>query len=226
MIEALRDFDWTPVWLSFRVGLSAMAIALVVGTVIGWRLSRQRRGARWGEAAILLPLVLPPAVLGYYLLVLIGRRGPVGIVWEALSGGPLVFTLNAAILAASVATVPIVALQMRAAFGVVPHDTLEAARLDGAHGWELLLHVLLPQVRVPLAAAASIAFARAVGDFGTTLMVAGSIPGRTQTASLAIYERLMTQRDHEALLLVVIVSVLCMGLLVIASRRMGGIVPS
>jgi molybdate transport system permease protein len=225
VIEFFQDVDWSPVWLSFRVGLSAMAIAVVLGTVIGWRLAHQRRGAQWGEAAILLPLVLPPTVLGYYLLVLIGRRGPVGIAWEALFSGPLVFTLNAAILAASVATIPIVAIQMRAAFSTVPHDTLEAARLDGAHGWELLLHILLPQVRVPLAAAASIAFARAVGDFGTTLMVAGSIPGRTQTASLAIYERLMTQRDNEALLLVVIVSLVCLCVLAIANRRVGGTVP-
>jgi molybdate transport system permease protein len=219
--DFLLGFDWTPVWLSFRVGLASMAIAVVVGTLLGWMLSHPGKRARVGEAAVLLPLVLPPTVLGYYLLVLIGRRGPIGIAWESLFGAPLVFTLNAAILAAAVATIPIVAVQMRAAFSSISPDTLEAARIDGAHGFRLLLHILLPQVTIPLAASASIAFARAIGDFGTTLMVAGSIPGRTQTASLAIYERLMTQRDDEALFLVIIISLICLIALIAANQRLG-----
>lgn len=206
--------DWRPVLVSLHVASIATVLSLAVGALLGWLFAHRRfPGRRALEAAVLLPLVLPPTVLGYYLLVLVGANGPVGHAWQAIFGAPLVFTRNAAILAACVATVPIVARQLSAAFASIDADATEAARLAGAGGWSLFWHIHLPQIRGPLAAAATIAFARALGDFGTTLMVAGSIPGRTQTASLAIYDLISAGRPQEATVLVVIVSAVALAAL-------------
>lgn len=218
--SALNEIDWQPVWLSLRIGGAATLIALGAGAPLGWWLTHTRVvGRRFLNAVVLLPLVLPPTVLGYYLLVLIGQRGPVGAVWQAVFGAPLVFTAKAAVLAACVSTIPIVTRQLAAAFTAIDPDVTEAARLDGATGLSLFIHVHLPQIREPLLAAAAIAFARAVGDFGATLMVAGNIPGRTQTASIAIYDMMNAGRDTEALVLVVIVSLVALAVLALTSGR-------
>ncbi len=219
---AWSTLDWRPVVISLQVGLAATGLSVVFGSALGYFLAhRNFLGRRWVEALVLLPLVLPPTVLGYYLLVLIGQRGPVGMMWESLAGGPLVFTKNAAILAACASTVPIVARQLTAAFAGVDHEVTEAARLDGAHGWSMFAHIHLPQIRGPLAAAATIAFARAIGDFGATLMVAGSLPGKTQTASLAIYDLLMVGHDTQALVMVVLISIISLVVLVLTTGREG-----
>lgn len=219
-VSVIRELDWSPVWISLRVGVTATLFSLAIGSVIGYLLSHwEFRGRRFVEALILLPLILPPTVLGYFLLTVIGRRGPVGQIWESLFGSPLVFTINAAIVAACVATIPIVAAQLRAAFATLDPEVTEAARLDGAHGWTLFVHILLPRIRVALTSAGAIAFARAVGDFGTTLMVAGSLPGRTQTASLAIYDLMIANRDREALVLVIMISIVALAVLVFAAGR-------
>ncbi len=210
------DMDWRPVLLSLEVGAWTTAISIVVGGLLGWILSHGRvPGRRAVESMVLLPLVLPPTVLGYFLLVVIGRRSPFGQAWEAVLGEPLVFTKTAAILAACASAVPIVARQLSAAFSLTPPDVIEAARLDGATGISLLVRVILPQVREPLMAAAAIAFSRAVGDFGATLMVAGSIPGETQTAAIAIYDLVNAGREGEALAMVAIVSLIALVVLVV-----------
>lgn len=206
---------WSPVVLSLRVGVIATILSLVIGAVGAHFLAHSRfLGKRLLESLVLLPLVLPPTVLGYYLLLLIGRRSFLGGAWESLFGSPLVFTLNAAIIAATVGATPIVLRQLTAAFSVLEDEVTEAARLDGASGWTLFWRVHLPQVRPALLAAAAIAFARAVGDFGATLMVAGSIPGETRTASLAIYDLINQGRDREALVLVIIISIVALVALV------------
>lgn len=216
----MAGVDWRPVWVSLQVGAAATLLAVVIGTLIGYGLARARfPGARLVEAMVLLPLVLPPTVLGYYLLVLIGQQGPIGTVWRAVTGGPLVFTINAAIIAATVATVPIVARQMSAAFAAIDPEIIEAARLDGASSWRILVHIQVPLLEGPLAAGAAIAFARAIGDFGTTLMVAGSLPGRTQTASIAIYDLINAGRDSHALLLAILVSIVSLAVIMLTSRR-------
>lgn len=218
----LFAIDWRPVWVSLQVGGAATLLAVVVGTLVGYGLARARfPGARFVEALVLLPLVLPPTVLGYYLLVVIGQQGPIGRAWMAATGGPLVFTINAAIIAATVATVPIVARTMTAAFAAIDHEVIDAARLDGASAWRILLHIQVPLLEGPLAAAAAVAFARAIGDFGTTLMVAGSLPGRTQTASIAIYDLINAGRDHDALLLAILISVVSLVVIMLTSRRVG-----
>lgn len=210
--------DWRPLWLSLEVGLAATIISLAIGTLLGYWIA-QLGGSmrRWLSALVLLPLALPPTVLGYFLLVALGRRSPVGQLWEQFTGEPLVFTLKAAILASCASAIPIVARQLAAAFAATDKDVLEAARLDGAEGLPLFAHIYLPLVRLPLVAAAAIAFSRALGDFGATLMVAGNLPGRTQTAALAIYDRVNAGRDREALMLVAATTLLCLVVLLTAA---------
>lgn len=213
--------DWRPLWISLQVGAAATAVSLVLGTLLGhWLATRRFAGRRWFSALVLLPLVLPPTVLGWYLLVLLGRRSPVGRLYEALFGEPIVFTLKAAVIAACVSTVPIVARQLAAAFALTEPGVLEAARLDGARGWRLLWWVQLPMIRPALAAAGAVAFARAVGDFGATLMVAGNIPGRTQTAAIAVYDLVNSGREGQAAVLVAIMS--AVALVVLAYASAGG----
>lgn len=205
---APRPIDWRPVWLTLHVAAATTGISLVIGTLLGWFLAGHAfPGRRWIMAATMLPLVLPPTVLGFYLLVAFGRTSPLGRAWEAVFGEPLVFTTNAAVLAASVAAVPIVARQMAVAFAGIGHDVLEAGRMDGAGRVRLFWEIQLPLVRPALLAGATIAFARAVGDFGATLMIAGNIPGETQTAAIAIYELMNAGREREALYLVLAITV-------------------
>jgi molybdate transport system permease protein len=163
-------------------------LSVIIGTATAWLL--HQLGGWWHRvlgAIALLPLVLPPTVLGFFLLTLLGRRSWIGQVWESLTGSPLVFTLNAAIIAATVSTVPIVIRGVGGALHATDPDLLDSAATEGAGPFQRFLWVQLPLIRPALAAAAAISFARAAGDFGATLMVAGNIPGRTQTAALAIY---------------------------------------
>ncbi len=220
IIASVGEIDWGPVWISLRVGFSATAISLVVGTIAGWLMaSREFPGRRWAMALVMLPLVLPPTVLGYYLLVLIGSDGVLGEIWQAVFGAPLVFTIKAAILAACVSTIPIVARQLAAAFAETDQEVTEAALIDGAGTPALFLHIHLPQIRQPLIAAGTIAFARAIGDFGATLMVAGNIPGRTQTASIAIWDLMNSGNETQALILVILISLVSLLVLVLTTGK-------
>lgn len=227
ILSCASGLDWHPVWLSFRVAGLATAISVSLGTLAGFALARSpRRVARISESAILLPLVLPPTVLGYYLLVAIGRHSPVGEFWERVTGHPLVFTSNAAVLAACVSAFPLVARISKGAFASLSRESAEAARIDGASFWRLFWDVELPQIWPSIAAAAALAFARAVGDFGTTLMVAGSIPGETRTASIAIYDLMNAGKDREAMVMAVLISVLSVTVVLAAQWRRPGSDPA
>jgi molybdate transport system permease protein len=182
--------DWFPLLLSLRVAALATAITTVVGVAGAYALVRFRfPGRGLLEALASLPIVLPPTVLGYYLLVLIGRNSPIGRAWEALTGGPLVFTWQAAVLAAAIASLPYCLRSATAAIAAVDVAYEEAARVSGLHGPRLAFTVTLPLAVRGIVAGISLAFARALGDFGTTIMVAGNIPGRTQTMPIAVYDR-------------------------------------
>jgi molybdate transport system permease protein len=182
--------DWFPLLLSLRVAALATLITTVVGVAGAYALARwQFPGRGMIEAIASLPIVLPPTVLGYYLLVAVGRRSPIGQAWEAVTGSPLVFTWQAAVLAAAVASLPYCLRAARAAIAAVDVAYEEAARVAGVHGWRLAVTVTLPLAGRGIIAGISLAFARALGDFGTTIMVAGNIPGRTQTMPIAVYDR-------------------------------------
>ena len=211
--------DWFPLWLSLRVAVLSTAIALALGLWIAYILANKSfRGKEALDAAVTLPLVLPPTVLGYYLLVLLGRASPLGKAWEALFGSPLVFTWKAAVVAALLHSFPLLVKSARAALESVDRSYERAARTLGASEWKLFWRVTLPLARRSIFAAAALAFARSLGDFGVTLMVAGNIPGRTQTAAVAIYEAYDSGNNTLALALVLAISAIALITLSIANR--------
>jgi molybdate transport system permease protein len=211
--------DWFPLWLSLRVAAISTALAVAIGLWLAWTLAnRTFRGKEVLDAAITLPLVLPPTVLGYYLLVLLGRASPVGHLYESLFGGPLVFTWQAAVVASLFHSTPLLVKSARAAFESVDRSYERAARNLGANELRLFWRVTLPLVRRSILAASALAFARSLGDFGVTLMIAGNIPGRTQTVSIAIYDAVEAGNASAARVLVVIVSALALAILTLANR--------
>lgn len=212
-------FDWFPIRLSLQVALLATLLALGTGVAGGWLLARRDfRGREWLDAAFSLPLVLPPTVLGYYLLVLLGQSSPLGRGFEAVFGFRLIFTWQAAVVAATIHALPLVVRSSRAAFEGVAPQLEQAARTLGASEWEIFRRVTLPLARRGVLAAATLAFARALGDFGATLMVAGNIPGRTQTAAVAIYDAVQAGRGEQAFVLAVVISALALVLLYLANK--------
>src|SRR5215470_17398530 len=211
--------DWFPLWLSLRVAVLSTAIALVAGLWIAYILAnRDFRGKEVLDAAITLPLVLPPTVLGYYLLVAVGRASPLGKLWEGIFGSPLVFTWKAAVVAALLHSLPLLVKSARAALESVDRSCERAARTLGASEWKLFWRVTLPLARRSILAAAALAFARSLGDFGVTLMVAGNIPGRTQTVAVAIYDAVEAGNGALARTLVLIISFVALAILTLANR--------
>jgi molybdate transport system permease protein len=210
--------DWFPLWLSLRVAAISTVLALVIGLWLAWILAnRVFRGRELIDAAVTLPLVLPPTVLGYYLLVVLGRHSPIGQLYEWMFGGPLVFTWQAAVVAALFHALPLLVKSARAAFESVDRSYERAARNLGASELRLFWGVTLPLARRSILAATALAFARSLGDFGVTLMIAGNIPGRTQTVALAIYDAVEGGKANVALTLVLIIS--AAALLVIAAAN-------
>ena len=183
--------DWFPLWLSLRVAGLSTLISLLLALWLAWLFNaRVFRGKHLLDAIITLPLVLPPTVLGYYLLVLLGRRSPLGQLYEWCFGQPLVFTWQAAVVAALLHSAPLLIKFSTAALESVPRRYPKAARSLGASEWRVFWHVTLPLAWNQILAATALAFARALGDFGITIMVAGNIPGVTQTLPLAVYSRI------------------------------------
>jgi molybdate transport system permease protein len=176
------------------------------------------RGRGALEALTSLPLTLPPTVLGYYLLVALGRGSALGQWIEAVTGSPLVFTWQGAVIAAAVPSFPFVVRTARAAFEDVDAVLLEAARIDGSGRLQQFFLILLPLARRGITAGLALAFARALGDFGTTLMVAGNIPGRTQTMPIAIYDAVQAGRWETATTLVLILTIVSVSVLVVIGR--------
>jgi len=180
--------DWSPVLLSLRVGLSALAVIFVLGTLAARAMTRRHfPGKDVVDGLLVLPLVLPPVVTGFLLLVLLGRNGPVGRVMEDAFGVRLLFTLHAAVLAAVVVAFPLMYQSAKAAFQSVDTRLEDAARTLGAGEARVFLTVTLPLAWPGLVAGTVLSFARSLGEFGATVMVAGNIPGETTTVPLAIF---------------------------------------
>ncbi|ALU89190.1 molybdate ABC transporter permease subunit [Herbaspirillum rubrisubalbicans] len=209
---------WTPLLLSLKVAGLATLLNLVLGVAAAYGLSRWRSPLRdFIDSVLTLPLVLPPTVMGYYLLVLFGRRGTFGA-WLEGMGIQLVFTWQGAVLASTVVAFPLVLKAARAAFESVDQQLENAARVLGVSEAGVFFRVSLPLATRGIMAGVLLAFARALGEFGATLMVAGNLPGRTQTLSVAIYEAVQAGDDGAATLLVIITSLTCIVLLMIAGR--------
>lgn len=207
--------DLEPLLLSFEVAALATCFASVLGVAIAALLSLPRV---WGreliDAAITAPMVLPPTVLGYYVLVLLGRESAIGHWFETLTGSPIVFTRGGAVVAAAIGALPLISKAARAALESVDVRLVGAARTLGASQLRAFLTVSLPLSRRGIVAGVMLGFARALGDFGITLMVAGNIPGQTRTASLAIYDAVLSGRDEDATQLSLIMTALAMGVLI------------
>lgn len=174
---------------------------------------RHFRGKSFLDALITLPLVLPPTVLGYYLLVLLGRESGLGRLYETLIGRPLVFTAQAAIIAAFLHSAPIYVKAARAVLEGVDERYEWAAQSLGASDWTVFRRVILPLSGKALLSLSALTFARSLGDFGVTIMLAGNIPGRTQTLSVAIYDAVESGNGALARALVAVVSCVALALL-------------
>jgi molybdate transport system permease protein len=204
--------------LSLQVATLATVIDVIVGVGMAWFLARTHWAGRdWLGAFFSLPLILPPTVLGYYLLVALGRRSPVGV-WLDDIGLPLVFTWRGAVVAASIAALPLIVQSARAALESVDTELENVARTLGRSELEIFWTITLPLAWRGLLAGTMLCFARALGDFGATLMVAGNIPQRTQTLPLAIYDAVQSNDLARANTLVLLVTLGSLVLLIIAQR--------
>ena len=210
---------WITLALTLKVAGWATAINLVLGVAAGWLLARRRFiGRELVDAVLTLPLVLPPTVMGYYLLVLIGRRGWLGQWLQQSFGINLIFSWQGAVIAATIVAFPLVLKSARAAFESVDPQLEQAARVLGLNEWAVFFRVTIPMAWPGILAGVLLVFARSLGEFGATLMVAGSIPGRTQTLSIAVYEAVQAGQDDTANFLVAITSITCIVVLLAAGR--------
>jgi molybdate transport system permease protein len=209
-------------WLSVWVATLAMLLCALIGLPLAWLLAKRRF---WGHQAVdllvTLPLVLPPTVTGYYLIVLLGRRGWLGGPLYEWTGWSVTFTWVAAVIAATVMAFPLMVRTSRAAMESVNPDLERAAFTLGRSEWRTAVEVTLPLARRGILAGLVLAFARALGEFGATLMLAGNIPGKTSTVPLAIYAAVATGETGEAQWLVLLLTALSCAVLV-AANRLGG----
>ena len=209
----------TPLWLTLKVALLATLLAGVAGIVLGWWMARRRfAGHALVDSFLMLPMVLPPTVLGYYLIVVVGRNGVLGRYLDQWFGINLMFTWQGAVIAASIVSLPLIYKAARAAFEDADPRMVLAARTLGASELEIFLRISLPLAGRGVVAGLMLAFARAMGEFGATLMIAGNLPGKTQTLSIAVYDAVQAGNDAQALWLTLLISVVCMLVLVVSSR--------
>ena len=216
---------WFPVYLSLKVAGLATLTALVTGLAVAWfQMRRKSFPSKALDALCTLPMILPPTVLGYYLILLVGRRGLLGDFLARLNI-EVIFTWQGAVVAATVVVFPLIYKSARAALESVDSRYEDAARTLGASEGKIFFMVTLPLAWRGILAGSMLAFARGMGEFGATLMIAGNIPGRTQTLALAIYDAFQAGDDPKALSLVLLTSFICLSILVAAdsflSARIG-----
>lgn len=218
---------WVALVLSLKVAFWATIINLIIGVGSGYILARKNIWCKeLIDTVLTLPMVMPPTVLGYYLLVLIGKNGFIGQWLEQYFNINLIFTWQGAVIAATIVSFPLVFKPARAAFESLDSQLEQAARVLGISNAGVFLRITLPLAWRGILAGVLLAFARSLGEFGATLMVAGSIPGQTQTLSIAVYEAVQSGDDHLANMLVLIISVVCIVLLLIISKLLSGKIPT
>jgi molybdate transport system permease protein len=219
MPELPPSFDWFPLLLSLKVAAVATLLALVLGTALGWLFARvQFPGSSVLEAALMLPLVLPPTVIGYGILVALGRRSAVGGWLREHLDYTIIFSWHGAVVASALVALPLVLKSASAAFAGVDRTMEAAARTLRQSPWSVFVRVTLPLAWPGILAGTLLAYARAMGEFGASLMVAGSIPHQTQTLSMAIYDAVQAGQNDAALVLVIVTSVISIAVLVASNR--------
>lgn len=210
--------DLTPLYLSAKLSLISTLILLAVAMPLAALLVFVRFPGRFlADSLVNLPLVLPPTVLGFYLLVIMGPDGPVGRAWAALSGGTMVFTFGGIVLAAMVHSLPFAVQPLKTAFEKIDRRLLEMADVLGSPPIAVFFRVILPNATGGIAASAVLAFAHTMGEFGVILMVGGSIPGRTRVASIAIYEYVEAMRYREAAMLSLVLVMISYAILLLVN---------
>lgn len=191
--------DWSALWLSIRLGILTVAILLPIGVWLGRLLAyRDFRGKEIVEGLVALPLVLPPTVFGYYLLVAFGAASPAGQLWQSVFGHQLVFTFEGLLVASIIFNLPFAIQPMQRAFEAIPVDVREAAQCCGLSPMETLRRIELPLAWPGILTALVLSFAHTLGEFGIVLMVGGSIPGETKTIAISIYDRVQAFDDLAA----------------------------
>jgi len=201
--------NWLPVYLSLKIAFYATFFTALIGIPLGWLLARREFiGSSLLSTFVMLPMVLPPTVLGYYLLVLIGRQSIIGRWLQDVLQINLVFTWQGAMLAAVVVSLPLMVRAVQASIESVDKNTEDVARTLGKSETAIFFRITLPLAWQGIIAGLVLTFARAMGEFGATLMVAGNIPGKTQTLSIAIYDAVQGGNYEQANFLVVLISVI------------------
>ncbi len=191
--------DWDAFGLSIRLAAWTSLVLLPLGLVLARTLAFRRVPARGVvEALIAAPLVLPPTVLGFYLLTLFGGNSPVGQAWAALAGRPLAFSFEGLLLASLIFNLPFAVQPMQRAFEALPPDVRQAAWVSGMNPWRTFWRIELPLAWPGVLSAFALTFAHTLGEFGVVLMVGGSIPGETRTLALAVYDRVQAFDTHAA----------------------------
>jgi molybdate transport system permease protein len=217
--------DLTALFITLKLAGVSTAILLVVGTPVAWWLARSRRRFKFIlEAVVALPLVLPPTVLGFYLLIALGPRGPVGVLMESLGGRPLAFTFTGLVIGSVIYSLPFVVQPLQNAFASVGRRPMEVAATLGASPLDRFFTVAVPMARPGFITAAVLGFAHTLGEFGVVLMIGGNIPGVTQVASIAIYdhvEALEYTRAHWLSACLLILSFLLLVTVYAINRRSG-----
>ena len=194
--------EWPALWLTLRLAGITTLLLLLLGTPIAWWLARTRfRFKSVVEAVVALPLVLPPTVLGFYLLLVLAPDGAIGRLWQDLGGGPLVFSFSGLVIGSVIYSLPFAVQPLQAAFASLSRGCMEAAATLRAAPLDRFLSVAAPLARPGFLTAAVLGFAHTLGEFGVVLMIGGNIPGRTRVISIAVYDQVETLQYRDAHLL-------------------------
>jgi molybdate transport system permease protein len=217
--------DWTALGVSLRLGLGTLLILVPAGVWLGRLLAtREFRGKLLVEALVTVPLVLPPTVLGFYLLVTFGARSPLGQAFQAVAGQSLPFSFEGLLLASAIANVPFVVQPIQRAFETIPADVRDAAACCGLTPWQRFVRIEAALAWPGILTAVVLTFAHTLGEFGVILMVGGNLPGETRTLSIAIYDRMQAFDDRGAGVMaatLLVVSVATLMLTTALGRRVG-----
>jgi len=199
MTDGLTTGDFEALWITLKLASLTTLILLLIGTPLAWWLSRTRWRFKFlFEAVVALPLVLPPTVLGFYLLIALGPKGPVGRFMEALGSGPLAFTFAGLVVGSVIFSLPFVVQPLQSVFTTLGRRPLEVAATLRARPWDRFFSVVLPMARPGFLTAAVLGFAHTLGEFGVVLMIGGNIPGKTQVLSIAIYDHVESMQYANA----------------------------
>jgi molybdate transport system permease protein len=217
--------DWTALGLSLQLGLVTVALLLPLSFLLArWLAFSRSPGRGFVEALVALPLILPPTVVGFYLLVAFGRGSPVGSAFEELFGHPLVFSFEGLVLASVLVNLPFAVQPMQNSLAAIPPNVRDAARCCGLSPLAAVRHVELPLALPGIVTAAVLTFAHTLGEFGVVLMIGGSIPGETRTISIAIYDRVQAFDESAAgamALLLLLLALAALGITNTLARRAG-----